>query len=61
MYFGRDLDELSTIPIEQWEIDELSYHHYMLSQLSPLINQQGISLHHQVIDEIMQRDKNHQS
>jgi hypothetical protein len=57
MYFGRDFDELSAIPIENWEIDELSYHHYMLSQMSPLINQQGISLHHQVIDEMLKRGK----
>jgi hypothetical protein len=55
MYFGRDLEELSAIPIENWEIDELSYHHYMLSQMSPLMNEQGVSLHHQVVDEIMKR------
>ncbi|MCH5586586.1 hypothetical protein MK805_16730 [Shimazuella sp. AN120528] len=55
MYFGRDLEELSTIPMKNWEIDELSYHHYMLSQMSPLMNEQGVNLHHQVIDEIMKR------
>lgn len=55
MYFGRDLEELNNIPIESWEIDELSYHHYILSQMSPLMNEQGVSLHHQVVDEITKR------
>lgn len=55
MYFGRDLEELSSIPIADWEIDELSYHHYMLSQMAPLMNEQGVSLHHQVIEEITKR------
>jgi hypothetical protein len=55
MYFGRDMEELSGIPIENWEIDELTYHHYILSQMSPLMNEQGVSLHHQVVEEITKR------
>jgi hypothetical protein len=52
---GRDLDELSMIPLAEWDLEELSYHHYMMAQLSPLMNAQGVSLHHDLIKEIERR------
>jgi hypothetical protein len=55
MYSGRHLDHLSTLPLKSWSMEELSFHHYIMSQLSPLLNQQGVSLHHQVINEIERR------
>ncbi|MBA4495464.1 cytosolic protein [Paenactinomyces guangxiensis] len=55
MYTGRDLEELSMIPLSKWEIDELSYYHFVMAQMSPLMNQQGISLHHKLIKEIERR------
>lgn len=55
MYTGRNLDELSMVPLSEWDLQELSYHHYIMAQMSPLMNQQGISLHHQLIREIERR------
>lgn len=66
MYLGRDLSELNMTPISDWEMEELSYHHYMMSQMSPLLNTQGASLHKEVIREIERRgglaplDESHQ-
>ncbi|PTX60745.1 hypothetical protein C8P63_10855 [Melghirimyces profundicolus] len=61
MYMGRTLDELTGVPVSEWEMEELSYHHFAMSQLSPLMNAQGISLHHQVIKEIERRGGLHDS
>jgi hypothetical protein len=55
MYYGRDFEELSMIPMSEWSMEELSYHHSVMSQLSPYMNQQGIEIHHQVIREIERR------
>nr|WP_246064935.1 hypothetical protein [Melghirimyces algeriensis] len=52
---GRTLDELTGVPISEWDMEELSYHHFSMSQMSPLMNAQGISLHNQVIKEIERR------
>lgn len=55
MYYGRNLEELSMVPVSDWSIEELSYHHYTMSQLTPLMNQQGVSFHQDIIREIIQR------
>jgi hypothetical protein len=55
MYNGRDFEELSMIPLSKWSMEELSFHHYIMSQLSPYMNQQGIAAHHEVIREIERR------
>ncbi|TCS92804.1 hypothetical protein [Hazenella coriacea] len=55
MYLGRDLSELNMTPIPDWAMEELSYHHYMMSQMSPFMNEQGVSLHRDVIKEIERR------
>lgn len=55
MYRGRTLDELTGVPVPQWELNELTWHHLAMSQMSPLMNSQGVSLHHQIIQEIERR------
>jgi hypothetical protein len=55
VYYGRTFDELSMVPLSQWTMEELTYHHFVMSQLSPLMNVQGTSLHHDLIREIEQR------
>lgn len=55
MYTGRELDELSMIPLSEWNLEELAYHHHMMAQMSPLMNEQGVSLHHDLIREIERR------
>ncbi|MBD1373373.1 hypothetical protein IC620_13545 [Hazenella sp. IB182357] len=60
MYTGRNLDELSMIPLSEWDLEELSYHHYMMAQMSPLMNQQGVSLHQDLIHEIEGRKHQYQ-
>lgn len=55
MYNGRNMDELSMVPLAEWDLEELSYHHFIMAQMAPLMNQQGISLHHQLIEEIERR------
>lgn len=55
MYRGRTLDELTGVPIPQWERHELTWHHFAMSQMTPLMNSQGVSLHHQIVREIERR------
>lgn len=55
MYHGRHIDELSMIPLTEWDLEELSYHHFMMAQMAPWMNQQGVSFHHQLIEEIKRR------
>jgi len=53
----RLLQQLADVPIEEWTEAELREYHYVLSDVSPWLNSQGVSLHHQVIDELMDRDR----
>ncbi|CEH28902.1 hypothetical protein AM501_27060 [Aneurinibacillus migulanus] len=55
MYVGRKLDELSDMPIAEWEMKELLYHHDMMSEMAPFLNTQGISYHHKIIEEVEKR------
>lgn len=55
LYQGRHIDELRMVPLSEWSLEELSYHHFMMSQMSPWMNQQGVSFHHQLIGEIERR------
>jgi hypothetical protein len=55
MYMGRNLDELMMVPLSEWEMEELAYHHFAMAQLSPLMNVEGVSLHHQLVEEIERR------
>jgi hypothetical protein len=51
----RLLQRLSDVPIERWTDDELRRAHERLSDASPWLNSQGVSLHHQVIDAWKER------
>ncbi|HZG87596.1 hypothetical protein [Paenibacillus sp.] len=52
----RLLQELADVPLEEWTEAELREFHYVLADVSPWLNSQGVSLHHQVINELMERD-----
>jgi hypothetical protein len=52
----RLLQELMNVEIKYWSEEELREHHYVLTDVSPILNSQGVSLHHQVINELMERD-----
>ncbi|WP_438444812.1 hypothetical protein [Gorillibacterium sp. sgz5001074] len=52
----RSLLELSEHKARSWSDDELWHHHRMLSDVSPWLNAQGTSMHHQIIDEIKRRN-----
>lgn len=52
----RLLQELMTIDVKDWSYEELREYHYVLSDVSPWLNSQGVSLHHQLINELMERD-----
>ena len=51
----RLLQRLSDVPIERWTDEELQRAHERLSDASPWLNAQGVSLHHQVIDAWKER------
>ncbi len=52
---NRTMEQLSDVRLEQWTGIELAEQHSAFSQLSPWLNSQGVSLHHQIIDEISRR------
>ncbi|MGP4060903.1 cytosolic protein [Halobacillus sp. H74] len=55
MYVGRDLSALSMESKQQWEEKELGYFHYALSQSSPYLNSEGITLLREINNEIKRR------
>ncbi|MBN2910456.1 cytosolic protein [Polycladomyces sp. WAk] len=57
MFVGRDWQTLHTTPLSQWTDEELAFQHAVFSQLAPLMNAQGVSLHHQIIAEIERRGR----
>lgn len=56
MYIGRSMDELVQVPLHEWEIHELAFFHHVMSQLVMVMNQQGVSLLHRIIDEMKRRN-----
>ncbi|EGK11199.1 YfhS protein [Desmospora sp. 8437] len=55
MYSGRMMDELTDVPLPEWDMNELSHQHLSLSRMAPFLNQQGIHLHQRIIREIERR------
>jgi hypothetical protein len=51
----RTLHELSSLRTGEWTVDELAYHHRVMSELSPWLNAQGAHIHSQIIQEIERR------
>lgn len=55
MYIGRDMTELSMLPKSKWNKNELFFFHYSLQQMVPYLNQEGQSIHQEIIEEIQRR------
>ena len=55
MYIGRKISELNNLPISEWDMKELAYYHENMSHLADFLNQQGVSIHHKIIEEIQNR------
>ena len=55
MYVGRDMTELSMLPKSKWIQDELAYFHHSLQQMVPYLNQEGQTIHREIIEEIENR------
>ncbi|MEH6949226.1 MULTISPECIES: hypothetical protein [Peribacillus] len=55
MYVGRDMTELSMLPKSKWNQDELAYFHHSLQQMVPYLNQEGQTIHREIIEEIENR------
>lgn len=55
MYVGRKMEELEDIPLHQWDLNELAFHHDVMSQLVAFMNQEGVALHRSIIEEIENR------
>jgi hypothetical protein len=55
MYVGRDMTELSMLSKSKWDKQELSFFHHSLQQMVPYLNQEGQSIHREIIEEIEKR------
>lgn len=55
MYVGRDMTELSMMKKSDWENSELAYFHHSLQQMVPYLNQEGQSIHKEIVKEIENR------
>ncbi|WP_199622338.1 hypothetical protein [Paenibacillus alkalitolerans] len=51
----RLLQDLTDVVLNEWSDEELRRYDSVLSDVSPWLNSQGVSLHHQVIDERKRR------
>ena len=55
MYVGRDMTELSMMEKSDWENSELAYFHHSLQQMVPYLNEEGPSIHKEIVQEIERR------
>ncbi|MFC7373630.1 hypothetical protein ACFQPF_18455 [Fictibacillus iocasae] len=55
MYVGRDMTELSMTSKKEWKDSELAYFHHSLQQMTPYLNEEGASIHREIIKEIEAR------
>jgi hypothetical protein len=55
MYVGRDMTELSMTSKNDWKDEELAYFHHSLQQMAPYLNEEGTSIHREIIKEIEAR------
>lgn len=61
MYVGRDMTELTMISKKDWTNEELAYFHHNLQQVVPYLNSEGVTIHREIVKEIMTREPmNHQ-
>lgn len=55
MYIGRDMTELTLLDKRMWKDSELQHFHKSLQQMVPYLNEEGQSIHQQIIKEIENR------
>ncbi len=55
MYVGRDMTELSMLPLSKWDKSELAYFHHSFQQIAPYLNSEGVTIHREIIEEIENR------
>ncbi|UCZ54107.1 cytosolic protein [Bacillus shivajii] len=55
MYVGRDMTELSMMGKNDWTDKELAFFHKNLQQIAPYLNTEGVTIHKEIIKEIMNR------
>ncbi|CAG9623006.1 hypothetical protein [Sutcliffiella rhizosphaerae] len=55
MYVGRDMTELSMTSKQEWTDSELAFFHHSLQQMVPYLNEEGHSIHREIIKEIEAR------
>ncbi|OIJ21222.1 cytosolic protein [Anaerobacillus alkalidiazotrophicus] len=55
MYVGRDMTELSMMSKKEWTDKELAYFHRSLQQVVPYLNAEGVTIHREIVKEIMSR------
>jgi len=56
MYVGRDMTALTMIPKTEWSEKELSYFHHLFQQTSPYLSAEGVTIHREIVEEIINRD-----
>jgi hypothetical protein len=54
----RDFTELSMMSKTKWQDDELNYFQHALSQILPYINSEGLSILHEINQEMYERKQN---
>ncbi|WP_409273914.1 hypothetical protein V1499_03710 [Neobacillus sp. SCS-31] len=55
MYVGRDMTELTMKPKSEWEDSELAFFHHSLQQVVPYLNEEGVTIHREIVEEIERR------
>ncbi|MFD2627087.1 hypothetical protein [Salibacterium salarium] len=59
MYDGRDFSELSMTSKEQWSEEELVHFHECFQQILPYLNQEGVVIYREILEEIKSRPSFH--
>ncbi|UZJ78317.1 hypothetical protein [Fictibacillus sp. KU28468] len=55
MYVGRDMTELDMVAKTEWKDSELAYFHQSFQQIAPYLNEEGTTIHREIIKEIESR------
>ncbi|TMW70570.1 cytosolic protein [Alteribacter natronophilus] len=55
MYVGRDMTELSMMGKQDWSDKELAFFHHNLQQIAPYLNSEGLTIHREIVKEIISR------
>ena len=55
MYQERHMGQLEDVPVNEWTLNELAFHHHVMAQMGGFLNTEGVSFHHTIINEIERR------